>query len=282
MSDNSIEVRKQFQEISDLYNSQPQNKTLNALIYGEFGTGKTYLTKTCPAPIFIDSFDPGGAKGLQKEIKNGRVFVDTRWEREEGERDARLWYEWEKAFRERKKSGFFDHVGTYVLDSLTTASSSIMSAAMAKNAKNVPISELNISIPQLRDYQVQMAVIENIIKEITGLPCNFICTAHMETLKNEDGATIGKVPLVTGKLAERLPALFDEVYVTQSKETSRGMEYSILTRNTGFFKARSRLAGNFPIDKNEPQDIKALLKKCGYPYADKELLTNKVEDKETT
>ncbi len=278
-----IEVKDQFADIRKLYESSAQNETLNALIYGDFGTGKTYLLKTCPAPIFIDSFDPGGTKSLRNEIVKGRVIADTRWEREESDRDARLWYEWEKVFRQRKESGFFNHVGTYVIDSLTTASSAIMAAAMRKNSKNVPIKELEVRIPQLRDYQVQMVVIENIIKEFTGLPCHFICTAHMETLKNEDGATIGKVPLVTGKLAERLPSLFDEVYVTQTKETSKGLEYSLLTRNTGFFKARSRLAGSNPIDKNVPQDIRALLKKCGFQYEDKDLHLNKqAEDQATT
>lgn len=266
-----INVNTEFSDIRKMYESQAQNSTLNALVYGDFGTGKTYMLKTCPAPVFIDSFDPGGSKTLAKDIREGRVLADTRWEREEGARTAELWYNWEKVFRERKKNGFFDHIGTYVLDSLTTASAAIMAAAMRKNSKNIPIQDLNVYIPQLRDYQVQMTVIENIIKEFTGLPCHFICTAHMEAVKNEDGATIAKIPLVTGKLAERLPSLFDEVYVTQSKERASGLEYTLITRNTGFFKARSRLAGNYPVDKQEPQDIKALLKKCGFPYEDKEL-----------
>lgn len=278
-----INVNTDFSELRKMYESSTQNNTLNALVYGDFGTGKTYMLHTCPGPVFIDSFDPGGTKSLRKFVESGHVVADTRWEREESDRDARLWYEWEKVFRERQKSGFFNNVGTYVLDSLTTASAAIMAAAMRKNAKNVPISELNVYIPQLRDYQIQMVVIENIIKEFTGLPCHFICTAHMEAVKNDDGATIAKLPLVTGKLSDRLPSLFDEVYVTQTRETSSGLEYTILTRNTGFFKARSRLAGSYPINKSEPQDIKTLLKKCGFPYGDKDLhLSKREEQKQTT
>lgn len=279
----TIKVEERFADIRKMYEDTEQNNTLNALIYGDFGTGKTFMLHTCPGPVFIDSFDPGGTKSLRKYINSGHVLADTRWEREQSEYDAQVWYDWEKVFRERKKNGFFDHIGTYVVDSLTTASAAIMAAAMRKNNKNTPIAGLNAYIPQLRDYQVQMVVIENIIKEFTGLPCHFICTAHMEATKNEDGATIAKIPLVTGKLAERLPSLFDEVYVTQTKETSKGLDYSILTRNTGFFKARSRLAGAFPIEKNESQDIKALLKKCGFPYEDKELhLDKQAEGKATS
>ena len=64
----------------------------------------------------------------------------------------------------------------------------------------------------------------------------------------------------------------DEVYMATSKESSKGVEYSILTRNTGLYKARTRLGRNKIFDTYEEPNIKALLRKAGIDDSDKSLL----------
>ncbi len=65
-----------------------------------------------------------------------------------------------------------------------------------------------------------------------------------------------------------VPLLFDEIYVAQSRDTSKGAEYKLLTQSTGRHEARTRIGGGV-FDKEEPQDIKALMKKAGMDIKDK-------------
>jgi hypothetical protein len=60
--------------------------------------------------------------------------------------------------------------------------------------------------------------------------------------------------------------------MTTSRESSKGVEYTILTRNTGLYKARTRLGRNNLFDTYEKPDIKALLKKAGMDDSDRPLL----------
>ena len=78
--------------------------------------------------------------------------------------------------------------------------------------------------------------------------------------------------MITGKLKEKLPLLMDEVYMTVAKESSKGVEYSLLTRNTGLYKARTRLGRNGIFDTYEKPNLKALMKKAGLDDSDKPLL----------
>jgi len=74
--------------------------------------------------------------------------------------------------------------------------------------------------------------------------------------------------MFVGKLKVRGPILFDEIYMAVTKATSKGAEYSLLTRNTGLYKARTRL-GKGKFETYEQQDIKALLQKAGWESGDK-------------
>ena len=65
--------------------------------------------------------------------------------------------------------------------------------------------------------------------------------------------------------------MFDEIYVTIAKQTSKGIEYSLLTRNDGLYQARTRLGRGGRFETYEKPDIKYLLKKAGFPTEDKPL-----------
>lgn len=269
-----LKAKEHFAKTMAKYKKDFQNQTFNALIYGDFGTGKTHLLQTCPKPVYIHSFDPGGSKTLRKFIEDPEsgIYADSSFELAEGRSKAKAYYDWDREFKQMKKDGIFEHIGTFVIDSITTMSAAIIEAAESQNSKNNPISGLGVMIPQLRDYQVQMAAIEYIVAECTSLPCHFIMTGHIDMTKDEVSGSLVTGPMITGKLSQKIPLLFDEVYVTKTKQTSRGLEYNLLTRNDGYFKARSRLSANYPIDTYEEQDIKKILKKCNFPHEDKPLL----------
>ena len=74
-----LKVKERAMKARQMY-ADSASQFSNFLIYGDFGTGKTQILSTCPKPVFIDSFDPGGTKtaALQPLIDKGDVIVDTR------------------------------------------------------------------------------------------------------------------------------------------------------------------------------------------------------------
>jgi len=75
--------------------------------------------------------------------------------------------------------------------------------------------------------------------------------------------------MVTGKLKRRIPLLFDEIYCAMTKETSKGIEYQLLTRPTGLYQARTRLGKGGELETYEEPDIKNILRKVGMSTEDK-------------
>jgi len=256
-----MEAKKTFDDIQSAYDSDSTTETFNALVYGDIGTGKTYLARTCIQPVLIHSFDPGGTKSLSDVIEGGDVYVE-KFESENSKKPTE-YARWEKRFDEIRNAGFFDNVGTFILDSVTTWTEALMNEILRKQGRTG-------GIPQLMDWQVQMNTIRDTMKLITSLPCNCMLIGHIDVDKDEVTGRMVTNPMLTGKLRAKLPLLFDEIYVTMTKETSKGVEYTLLTRSTGLYRARTRLGKNGTFDTYEEPDIKRLLKKAGLNTSDKQ------------
>jgi hypothetical protein len=256
-----LDIKKEFADIQAAYNSQAQQRSFNALIYGDFGTGKTRLAKTCRLPVHIDSFDPGGSKTVLDDIKAGRIVADVRYELEDPMKPT-AFVLWDSEYHRRKRDGYFGMIGTYIIDSATTWSSAAMNVILKKaNRLGGP--------PFQQDYLPAMSMIENAIKDMTTLPCDVILTAHLDVDKDEATGRMFVGPLFVGKLKQRIPLLFDELYCAQVARSSAGEKYGLLTRSDGIFKARTRLGREGKFEALEVPDIKMLLKKAGYPTDDK-------------
>uniref|UniRef100_A0A6M3LUZ6 Putative ATPase domain containing protein n=4 Tax=viral metagenome TaxID=1070528 RepID=A0A6M3LUZ6_9ZZZZ len=256
----SLDIKVELEQLNTMYKDTQQNQTFNALIYGEMGTGKTNLAKTCRKPVLIHSFDPGGTKTVRDDIGKG-IFVDTRYEVEDA-RSPSAFEAWDKEYHRLKKENFFNSMGTFIVDSATTWSASAMNVILKKAGRAG-------GTPQQNDYLPAMIMIENAIKDMIGLPCDCILLCHTDTDKDEASGRMFVGPSFVGKLKVRVPLLFDEVYMAVAKETSKGAEYSLLTQNTGLYKARTRLGAMKRFEAYEAQDIKGLLKKAGFDVADK-------------
>lgn len=257
-----LDIKKEFESIRAMYSEQAQQKTVSIMVYSDFGAGKTEFTKTGRRPIHNDSFDPRGTKTVRDEIAEGWYLADTRFEIEDP-MSPTAFALWDKVYHERKKMGYFDHVGTYVIDSATTWASAAMNVILKKAGRAG-------GAPQQNDYLPSMMMIENAIKDILTLPCDVVLTAHLDVDKDEATGKMFIGPLFVGKLKQRLPLLFDELYNMQVKRTAKGDEYQLLTRSDGIFKARTRLGKGGIFEAIEKPDIKYLLKKAGYPTEDKE------------
>lgn len=259
----NINLDDYLKDVRDIYAADSITKMFNSLVYGDFGTGKTYSLRTAPKPVLIHSFDPGGTRSVKTLIDKGEILADTRFEDEDAQNPT-AYRLWEDTFDALRATDFFNHIGTYVLDSVTTWTESIMNAILKAERRNG-------QPPQIQDYQAQMGTIRDAIKVMTGLPCNFIATGHIDTMKDDVTGRIVTGPMVTGKMKAKMPLLFDEIYVSLASRTSSGIEYYFLTQNDGRYKARSRLAEEGQLELQESQDWKQILRKTGYQYENKPL-----------
>lgn len=256
-----LDIKQTLEEIRGMYKDNARTNTYNALIYGPMGSGKTNILKTCRLPVLVHSFDPGGTKTIRDEIAAGKVFADTRFETEDPKKPT-AFAAFDKEYDRLKKGGVFEQLGTYAIDSGTTFSGSAMNVTLSK--ANRPAGT-----PQQNDYLPTMMMMENAIKDMTSLPCDFIFICHEDTDKDEATGRMFVGPLMIGKLKYRIPILFDEVYRATTTESSAGVTYKLLTRSTGLYVARTRLGKGGIFDTYEEQDIKKLLKKAGYSTEDK-------------
>ncbi len=263
----ALEVRKQYTE-------QSRKDKINLLNTGRAGTGKTRLAITCPKPVHIDCFDKGGTKTqeLQSFIDRGDIVVDTfqqdSWKKPEAYKS------WVKKFETRLQMDYYSYLGTYMLDSTTSFNLSMLYDILRLGGDSRGTRVGNM--PELQDYnklQMQMIDYFNIMM---NFGCNVIINGHVQLIElkkaGKDGIAaegIETAILLPGKSKDRIPPLFDEQYISRCLKSGN---YVLQTQSDGTWHAETRIGGGGVFKQYETQDFKALLKKAGYPYEDKEPL----------
>lgn len=251
-----LDIQAEFAKLKTMYQEDVTSAKINILLLGESGSGKTFLMRTAPGPVHIDSFDPGGGKGLRAYVESNHVLVDSRWEKEQPWKPTQF-VAWEKEMERRISIGYFDHIGTYMLDSATTWSAAIMNEILKK--ANIPGQSPRFT----HDYGPQKVAIINWTKRLLSLPCNVVITGHLKNEYSDGGALIAKRFMTTGQAATVIPLLFDEIWVMDPKKTAKGQNYRILTSSTGMNQARSRLSADGLLEQYETADLSAMMKKGG-------------------
>lgn len=267
------DYKKELKQVKDYYEQDPLQKRFSALVTGETNAGKTFLMRTARRPVHIDSFDPGGTKCLHDLIKTGDVIADTQWESDDPFNPDKF-ANWMKAIEVRFQIGYFDHIGTYVVDSATTWGEAVMSYQLASksDAGGVP--------QHRRDYNPQKVHMTNYIKKLMRIPCDFILTGHLREIRNlisvdrSSGIKHEEVKYrfyTTGQAVVTIPLLFDEIYVLKGRDDrgSGNPKRELLLDSLGTYIARSRLKANGLLNAIEEPDIKGLLKKIGLDWEDK-------------
>lgn len=265
-------AKLELKRISDLYNQETRTKKLHALILGDKGSGKTRLAKTCPAPILIHSFDPGGTETLRNEIDKGTVIADTRFEVDSPDQPSafRLW---ETEFSNLRRMGVFDEIGTYILDPLSTMAVSAVWQIMKKEGRlwagmNMPTDDKRQGM-RIQDWGVLVTAMQKLARDVNNLPCHTIITCHISREKDQLGRVLMEA-LLPGQSQQQVPNISQELYVLLNKPTSEGPKRILLTADNGEYRATTRMGSDGKLAQEEPADIRALLKKVGYDWEDKQ------------
>lgn len=271
----AYDYTEELKRVKSYYNGDQLQKRFSALVTGETNAGKTFLLRTARKPIHIDSFDPGGTKCLRDLIEKGDIVADTQWEADDPFKPDKF-AEWMKAIDIRLKIGYFDHFGTYALDSATTWGDAVMNYQLAGRG------QAGESPNWGKDYVPQKTYMQNYIKKLMRIPCDFILTGHLRenrkvlSIDPKTGITRDEVNYrfyTTGQAVVTIPLLFDEIYViTGTDGRGRAPERKMLIDSLGTYIARSRLKANGKLDAVEEPDIKKLLKKIGLDWSDKQRL----------
>ena len=260
----------ELKKVKKYYGEDPLQKRFSALVTGDSGAGKTFLLRTCRFPMHIDSFDPGGTKCLRDLIAKGDIVADTQWEGDDPFRPD-VFANWMKTTNMRFEIGYFNKFATYVIDSATTFGNSVMNYQLdLKNAAG--------EIPKFRrDYNPQKVHMNNYIRKLMNLPCDFIMTGHLKenrkliSIDNQTGIQREEFKyrfFTTGDAVITIPLLFDELYVLKAEKVGRNVKRHLVLDSAGEYIARSRLKMNTDLKNEIEPDIRKLLKAVDLQWGD--------------
>lgn len=252
-----IVAQKSIEELQKLHapTQITTHKKANFLIGGNSGSGKTHLLQTARKPVWIHSFDPDGSLTIRDKVDNKSIIVDTRFENE-NPKDPKIFTLFDKVFDNMLHTKVFEQIGTYALDSATTLGDCVMYWVL-KAAGRIG------QPPWENDYPQQMSRMSNIIRTMCSLPCDVILTCHLSVEKDQISGRMHTVPILTGKLREKIPILFSEQYCMVTEPTPTGTEYKLLTQPDGHYTAKTRLGTGGRLKKWEEPNITNILRKVG-------------------
>ncbi len=260
---NELELKEELARIRKQHTEDLAQKTFNLLLMGRVGVGKTRLVTTARKPVLIHSFDPGGTTHLRKWKEDGSIIVDSRFEIDDREHPT-AYDLWDTEFLELRQKGFFNNIGTYVIDGLTM----LLNAAKNRLVEQRGPVKCEGGVIDPTGWQILQGTISDIIKLATNLPCDFIMMSHI--IKGIDPANGLPVRSLAAppKMQVLIPLLFGERWQLRISETSKGIDRYIHTQISEYDCSSTRM-GEGVFNAKEPPDIKKLLEKAGYPTKDK-------------
>lgn len=256
----------QLAKIKAMYEDNVANEKLHALIIGDKGVGKTHLGKTCPLPLLVYSFDPGGSQTLKEEIDNGDVFVAP-FEYDDVTNPS-CYASFRKMFNEHRKTGFFDNFATVMLDSLSTLADALVLEVLKQENRKLPSVEGGNAGDGMRiqDWMTVSNEMSNLVRSFQLLPVHTLMLGHIDRERDEASGQFLKSLSFPGKSSLRIPQLSSDVYYLMAKGNDEKITRHLQVLNNGEYHAGSRLPN---LEAKEEPDIKKLLEKAGLDASDK-------------
>jgi hypothetical protein len=201
---------------------------LKVMSVGESGTGKSVFAASFPVPGFV--FDFG------KEIISYR---GKDFNYEQYEISSQGWSKFENDLVLVRKAVTENKYQTVVIDNLSAMTDLCMEKAMQLDGKRSPTGGPLWNV----HFQMVKNLMEGRLRQMLNLECNLVFIAHLDVIKDEEGAVIGVEPSLTGKLSADVPSYFDEVYYHTSRKEGGDTKWFVQTIPVGRNHGRSRLSG---------------------------------------
>jgi hypothetical protein len=236
------------------------------LIYGQSGAGKTVFSAGAPKPLVLD-FDGKVSSAASYYSANApeklkQISYENLTEQADGERPFRKFLRILKGLREQAAAGKLEH-DTIILDSLTLFLDAFMSDIIAEN----PGVKRPNNVPALQDYQILNLQFKDVMSKLLALPCHIIVVGHITSETNQETGKIFWKPLVPGKLADRLPQIFTEVYRAYVIQKDGQPQHLLQTNSDGEYVCRTQIPG---LPQHVPADFGRLLAFMNKKLAKKE------------
>jgi phage nucleotide-binding protein len=206
---------------------------INMLVYGEAGTGKTYLGGTADddarmSPVLFIDVEGGTATIRQREsidvvtIRSMKQIEDL----------------YNKLYHSIDKNSIY--YKTIVIDSLTELADLDMRVVMKDAYQRLP-DKVDVDVPSPREWGKVRNHIRLIVRAFRDLPCHVLYTAHVGTL-SEEGQPTKYFPGFAGKLGKEVPGFMDIVGYMYS-EVKEGVIYRYMqVQGTRRIVAKDRTA----------------------------------------
>jgi hypothetical protein len=201
---------------------------LKVMSVGESGTGKSVFASSFPVPGFI--FDFGKEIISYRGLDFDYVQYDV---------NAVGWSKFERDFPLVKKAVEDKKYLTVIVDNISAMTDLCMEKALQLDSHRSPTGGPIWNI----HYGMVKNLMEGRLRQMLNLPCNLVFIAHIDYIKDEEGAVIAVEPSMTGTLSIDIPSYFDEVYYHSTRKEGTNIKWIVQTIPIGRNHGRSRLSG---------------------------------------
>jgi len=208
------------------------------LMVGDSGTHKTYFMAGIPG-IYIFDFDKGMAIARGMDVE-----YDTFKDAPRGSRSMPkqgiypFGGAWTAFINKLNAIGKLIDEGKWLteeglirpigIDSLTTMANAAMAFVLNSTG--------HLGAPQVQHWGAQMNLVETTMDQLNSWPVPLVVSAHIQRDLNDLTQVVEMLPLITGKLAGKLPLYFDEVYYTEIKGKDDKRQYTFRTESDALYK----------------------------------------------
>ena len=207
--------------------------SVDVLVYGQAGAGKTTLITTLPAPVILSA-----EAGLLSIAGSNIPFLQIN---DMG--DLREAYKW---LAESDEAKAFESVA---IDSI----SEIAEVCLGK--------EKAIAKDPRQAYGEMQTVMAEVIRSFRDLPRHVLMTAKLEKAQDEMGRILYAPSMPGNKTGQSLPYFFDLVLALRVEKDAEGVtQRALMTDSDGLWQAKDRSG---KLDAWETPDLVAVIRKVG-------------------